>query len=636
MERPMVDTDRKRDSILTGIAALLFLYVAVRAYLLAITWDEAYTYIEFARNGKVFLDKYDMMSANNHILNTAGMILFTKLFGLSEFVMRIPVMLAYIIFLFYSAKLVRGLGNRWYAVGAFLVLNVNPYMIDFFSMARGYGLSLGLMMGSIYFFYLFHFNENRSRNAFISVLFASLAVFANFVLLNYFVVLTGVLVVLSFYFASPGPADKRERIPAAIRMIAMPLLLAAIVFFIVIPIATGLKGAGALFFGGEQNFWSDTISTITDRCFYELGYSYWLQRMAKGFVFLILILSSGYFIQRMLKKKMDAQSLFLGSLLALLGLCSLSTVVQHHLMQTPYLLDRTALFLVVLFNLIFVFFIGNFSKERKQMIYIIYSSALVLLAHFFMCFNLIYVLEWKYDCNTKEMLADVEQMKNIPEGKETISIGIPLIFDPAMNFYREKNNLTWLNTAWRAYTNSMQHDYFCLAQKDFPEFNMDSIVIIKTYPVTGNVLAKPKFPVKKIRAAIEKTITFENESGGRFLVDSLVEYAPGFSYIVNDSVTPVKTGVFAFYAEVNSPDLKKNNLVMVISFQDSKGNLYSWQKAYVKDFMKNEEDVFRANFTCVLPPQVKAGDEVKAYIWNPDKHTLKIRKQEFKWLEYHY
>lgn len=631
----MITNGRKKsDFIVFCIALLLFLYTAIRAMLLSITWDEAYTYIEFARNGKVFLDKYDMMSANNHMLNTALMMLFTKLFGLSEFVMRIPVLAAHFLFLFYSAKLLRNINNKWLVIAAFVVVNVNPYMLDFFSVARGYGLSLGLMMASIYYLYVFQAKENKGKWALISMLFAGLAVFANFVLLNYFVVLYGLLWLISVY----GATEKSiaAKIKMALKKMILPTLILAVLFVIIIPIALELKKAGALFFGGEKSFWSDTICTITDRSFYEIGYNYWFQRVAKGFVFLVLIFSAVYVLLRISKKQLNGNTLFIVTLLLLLGLCSLSTIMQHHLLQTPYLLDRTALFLVVLFNLIFVFFTAEISASKSFAGLAVHASAVVLLIHFSMCFNMRYVLEWRYDADTKDMLTDLEQVKIIPKGKETVSIGIPLIFDPAINFYREKNQLTWLNTVWRKETNNMCHDYFCLSQKDLAAFNRDSLEIIKTYPGTENVLAKSKYLPKEIKASYEKQISFESGGDGYYTVDESVEYAPGFSYIENDSLTPNKKGVVAFYAEVKAPDFCNDNLVMVLSFQDAKGELYSWQKAYVKDFIRNEEDWFHATFTAIIPPGVKAGDEIKAYIWNPDKHALYIKKMEFKWLSYSY
>jgi len=618
------------------LSALLFSYVLIRAIVLCITWDEAYTYIEFARNGKILLEKYDLMSANNHILNTGLMMLFTKLFGASEIVMRIPSLLALVVFLFYSAKLVKNIGNFWLALVSFLVMTVNPYLLDFFCMARGYGLSIGLMMCSIYYFYLLHVEEKKNTNAVVSILVACLAVLANFVLLNYCVVLFGLIVLLYLYKSMSSGSSGKDKFLSLIKGLALPAFLMLLLFLFVVPVAIKLKEAGALFFGGERGFWADTISTITDRSFYELGYNYWLQRLAKGFVFMILAGVSVFALMKIFKKQLRGNTLFLISLLLLLGLCSLSTIVQHRLMGNPFLLDRTALFLVVLFNLIFVFFIAEFSKEKKQIASIMYLSAVAVLFHFGRSVNFSYVLEWKLDASTKEMLADLEEIKVIPGGKETVSVGIPLIFDPAINFYREKDQLTWLNTVCRAETTDMRQDYFFLSQDVLSRMNKDSIEILKTYPGTGHVLAKPKYPPKTIKTVFTKKMTFENEPEQLYRFNLENEYGPTFSYIVNDSITPDKNAVIALYADVIAPDKKKDNLVMVISFQTAAGDLYLWQKAYVKDFIRSSGTQTRVNFTCIVPLQARAGDELKAYIWNPDKEQLKIKEMELKWLGYCY
>jgi hypothetical protein len=619
--------------ILFLIAAVIFSYTATKAYLLTITWDEAYTYQEFVRTGKVILDRYDTMSANNHILNTALMIFFTKIFGETEFIMRIPGLIAHLLFLFYSARISKNIGNKWLIIAAFIVLNVNPYMLDFFTVARGYGLSLGLMMASIYYFYLFHIRENKIKNSVISIIFGGLAVFANFVLLNYFLVLFGLIFLLNIYFSKQKGLSAKEMIGLVVKRTAAPFLLVVLLFAFALPVLFKLKEAEALYFGGEESFWSDTFSTIIKLSFYKQDYNYWLIRIVKGVIILIILSSFFYLTRKSIKEK---KLLFPTSLLALLILCSLSTIVQHHLMQTPYLIDRTVLFLLVIFNLVFVFFIAEASKEKTIASVVIFGSGAVLIVHAIICFNFKCVLEWKNDADTREMLTDLDKIKTIPKGKETVSIGVPLIFYPAINYYRAKDNLTWLNAAWKEETQNMQHDYFFLTQKELVLFNIDSLEIIKTYPITGSFLAKPKYPVKKITQVFKKEIEFEKEEYGSYTADPSVEYVPGFSYVVNDSITPSKRGILTFSAEIKAPDICNDNFVIAFSFQDKEGKLYKWEKVSVKDFIKNDQDWFIASFTCYIPKRTKQGDEIKAYMWNPDKGTLYIQKQEFKWLEYHY
>jgi len=63
------------------LGSFVFIYTLSRAYLLSITWDESYTYIEYIKNNILLQDTFNEMSANNHLLNTLGGIIFTKLSG---------------------------------------------------------------------------------------------------------------------------------------------------------------------------------------------------------------------------------------------------------------------------------------------------------------------------------------------------------------------------------------------------------------------------------------------------------------------------------------------------------------------------------------------------------------------------
>src|ERR1035438_9323453 len=100
------------NKILFIIAAFLFIYIVLRAYLLSITFDESFTYIDFIKTKFIFKFKEHKISdANNHILNTWLMELSSKVFGTSEFTLRLPNVMAHLVFLFYSAKLVRNLSS---------------------------------------------------------------------------------------------------------------------------------------------------------------------------------------------------------------------------------------------------------------------------------------------------------------------------------------------------------------------------------------------------------------------------------------------------------------------------------------------------------------------------------------------
>jgi hypothetical protein len=162
--------------ILFVFGTLLFSYTAARAYLLSITWDEAYSFIGYVINSEIaYPDSFGDMSANNHLLISWIDIILVKWFGASELILRLPSLLAHLLFLVFSAKLLSHFQNKWVLLASFLIINLNPYLLDFFSLARGYGLSIGLMMTSIYYLYAFQ-KEFKNKFANYSLLFAALSV----------------------------------------------------------------------------------------------------------------------------------------------------------------------------------------------------------------------------------------------------------------------------------------------------------------------------------------------------------------------------------------------------------------------------------------------------------------------------
>lgn len=614
------------NKIIFGIAAFLFAYTAYRAAVLSITWDEAFSYLQFVRHEILFPEKYETMDANNHLLNTWLNIRFVKWFGVSELVLRLPALIAHLLFLFFSYKLVKNFENKWLVLASFLILNLNPYILDFFSLSRGYALSLGLMLASIYYIYCFINNDYKTKHLLMAIFLGGLATAANFVLLNYFVVSFGLLTLFVLYNFKLEKNTKKFIFSFVLSATIFSLFL---LFFI--PIALKLKDAGALFYGGNKGFWTDTFCTITDRSFYELGYNYWFQRFAKGFVILIMLATAGYIIMRFVQKQISKSVLMLSTLALLLGLSALSTIVQHQVLDTLYLLDRTAMFLVVLFNLLLVFFIVEFSKEKKQTTLVSYLAGGFAVFHFVLSFNLHYVLEWKSNADVTQMLSDLKKVVEIPKEKMNVSICIPLSFDQSINYYRAVDNLTWINTVERSSKANYLFDYLYLEPKDYVAANPDSITVINTYHTTNNIFGKPKYAPNLTTVRVFQELDFIKANNVVYEIDEKTEYSQGFNYIINDSITPERTAEIVFKATVMAKDLDSCNLGIIISLENKEG-VYLWKRAYVQDYIQKENEWVDISYTYLIPQETVEGDELKCYIWNPNKHKISVKKMEFKWL----
>jgi hypothetical protein len=625
------------DSITTysliAVSVLLFAYTFTRACILSITWDEAFSYLEFVRTGIVFPDKYGDMSANNHLLYTGLEIYLTHWLGTAEWVLRLPSLLAHILFLVYSAKLVKQLSNKWLTIAAFLFINLNPYVLDFFSLARGYGLSIGLMMTSIYYLYVFHKNfENKF--AALSVFFAGLSVLANYVMLNYCIALVSTLVLLEVYHAYQA-MEAKSKFLFFIKNVSKPVILFLLLLVFVLPIGLKLRAAGALFFGGNNGFWKDTVHTLIDRSLYELRYNCWVQRSIKGYVLLILIAATVFAGIRFFRKKITRDVLFLISSILLIGISVASTIAQHYLLGTLFLIDRTTLFLFVLFTVMLAFFLSEVARERKGLSVIAYASVLGMVIHFLLAFNLKYALEWKPDATTKEMLADLEKIKEIPEGKDNVSISIPLLFETDINFYRDVKNLTWLNSAARSKKRNPLEDYYYLSPRELAVLNRDSVEILKTYPVTGNVLARPRHKLRLAHIVNSDSLKMKNEWDGAYDIAPGIEFGRTISYLINDSLTPTKNAVIAFQAQVKTSTPEQDDFVLVICLMHG-ADMYSWDKVNVRDYVKKTDEWTTVYLSCIVPDEANTKDELKIYFWNRNKQKLSVKGMKFNWIHYTY
>lgn len=141
-------------AVFTCCASLVFI---LRAAISGITYDEAFTYLAYA---KPLADSPDLNTvkniywgsvANNHWLNTFLIALICKITDIhyNEFLIRLPSVLAgccYMVVVFweYKKKNLNGI--------QFMILSACYYMEEFFSLARGYGMAAAFVLFGLLFY----------------------------------------------------------------------------------------------------------------------------------------------------------------------------------------------------------------------------------------------------------------------------------------------------------------------------------------------------------------------------------------------------------------------------------------------------------------------------------------------------
>ena len=176
------------------VAGLLLFFVLERAIRVSLTYDEAATYLRYiSRTG--LLSVFSFSVATNHFANTVLVRLSTAIGGSGELALRLPNVAAFAVYLLFAFLILERLKHRIVAAAGFVLLNLNPYLLDFFALCRGYGLSLGLLMGSLYFLLKAvdaSTGSGREGSAWRSLLLGGGAAVASFPSLTVFLALWGV------------------------------------------------------------------------------------------------------------------------------------------------------------------------------------------------------------------------------------------------------------------------------------------------------------------------------------------------------------------------------------------------------------------------------------------------------------
>ena len=254
-----------------GFGIGLFAFIIVKAFAVQVTTDEAYTLTILTKETVWNLVSYESSYTNNHILNSLLCKLSFSLFGMDQMAGRLPNILSFVLYFWFVWQFSR----RFFAdnfVGLMFVCVMlgNPYMIEFFSLARGYGMSFALMMVSIYYAARYTL-EDVKRALPISLLFAILSVYAQFALLHFFLGLN--ILIFSYevhkYIKSPKKETRNAQILRGVGTQVLGVLILGILVYA--PFKAILKDNQISYYG-SKNIWDDSIVSLISRSLYGQGY----------------------------------------------------------------------------------------------------------------------------------------------------------------------------------------------------------------------------------------------------------------------------------------------------------------------------------------------------------------------------
>ncbi|WP_343607016.1 hypothetical protein [Fluviicola sp.] len=393
---------------------LVFSYLVFRGFSLGITHDEALTY-------KIIQgDNMLKSTANHHWLNTHLSAFLTHLFGAKEWVLRLPNMLSFLVFWFYLHQIAKTfLSASFTQITLLFLLCGNPFLLDFFSLCRGYGISLACITASL--FYLFKVFETRQKNNCIhhilATVFSILALSANLNTLNYFLVAQA-LVLLNLLLTRPKNRIAWLGIIAALSAVTLLFSLNQLFF---------LKEKGELYYG------SGRLSLTIDNIFYSGVHL--LETKFKDIAFLRYLLYAS--LLAAIIAAFRKRQLFNAGTISLIVLTSivLALFLEHALFDALYPIGRSTLYL---YPLILLVLLLQADRIRIK----IAHTAVLTISWLFLLNNLFDFYEfsdksitWKGDQHVKTgMLRIKAEIRN--QVAHTLSCS--WVYEPIVNYYRKE------------------------------------------------------------------------------------------------------------------------------------------------------------------------------------------------------
>ncbi len=263
----------------------LFVYLILRGIFVQPIHDSIATFFRYVHIGEIF-PYHSEWSANNHYLNSLLTFISYKFFGSSPLALKLPNILLFPVYFYFVYKISLEIENKMLRWGFLIVLTMTHNFFEFFAVSRGYGMSMALLSGGLWFT-IQAFKKNSLSHYVYALLFMIPACYANLTIMNSFIIISGLLILNA---AINGP----DKIYLRVKKLLVVVLLGIIPIFLGIILLLKLKAQGELYYGKPDGFFEVTVKSLlqlltnSDSQIYvwiAVGYFF---TVCAGFIFIIL------------------------------------------------------------------------------------------------------------------------------------------------------------------------------------------------------------------------------------------------------------------------------------------------------------------------------------------------------------
>ena len=484
---------RLADGLAVVVGAGVLALAALRAARVPITCDEAFSYLGFV--SAPIAEAFSFAgtdAANNHLLLTVLDRLLFSLLGPSELVLRLPVLLSFAAALAASWLLLRGRCAPALALAAFLTFAANRFVVELFSLARGYGLAVGLSVCGLVLLVRSIERDLRPRPAVAGLTLLVLAALAQLTLLDVWAAASAAFLLVALRRRATGPGGAaRSGWPRALGVVALPALLCAAT---AIPIAFALSRGGALYAGGRKGLVDDTIGTVVRETLAPAPWADLLRGPATVAVLVaaaFVLAAVGILLFSRAERSGGPAALFVGSTFLLYVL---AIEVQVLVFGVGYPVDRMALPLVPLLAFATALAAAVLLPGGSRLVRRGASALAVLLcvasvAQLAATADVTRSRLWWFDADAPRVLDEIgRQTARVRPADGSVSVGCSWILEPSLNYYRVVRGLTWLLPLDRKGL-AGERDFYVVATPDMASPEAGGLETVRTFAAAGTVLA---------------------------------------------------------------------------------------------------------------------------------------------------
>lgn len=469
--------------ILFFLIYALMLYVVSRALSLVITHDEAYSFY----NVKHFWYVETLCTGNTHWFNFVA-IKTAILLGLEKVSqLRWFSLLSAGVFFTVAYFWIKTINNISVKFFAFAFLLLNPYLIDYLSLARGY--ATGLMFESLAILCIcISLNKEKRNVGVLALFFAGMAAIANFNFF-YFFASFSIIYFYKFHFINGFTFIKHKLfyLEFIYTLTITYLVLRALQFITICSNDIGKYGGSelisSLFTGYIDTFIYnkfDVSSSAINTCAHVL------------FIVIMVVIVFGVFGY---KKHKIIWYRFASSAILIMIALMVFNKLSFDVLYPTY---RTTLMLYPLIALVIVGFVSFIVTAKKLKSILLYSCSALLLAHFVNTINISRSFDYYHQEDSKQCF---EYLKSMNAKRVGLS---GELFGVFRNYYQMTNNYKYPFDAYKLNTdvvyrntqfdgNVTINDFIVL----FPPYNMNyyknsnlKLKALKFYKSSGTLILK--------------------------------------------------------------------------------------------------------------------------------------------------